>query len=266
VSALRIGFHGVRGSTPVSGPEFNATGGHTSCVAVAWDDGPPGLVLDAGTGLQRLARHFGPGPFRGTILLTHLHWDHVLGLPFFPPADRDDAEVTLVQPDQGDPIELLARAMSPPLFPIRPEALRGRWRHLAIEPGRHRFGPLEVVAVEVRHKGSRTFGYRIEAGGTACCYVPDAADEDEGVARLAAGVDLLIRGAPFETAQGAWAQAYQHGTVEGALALAERCGVRRLVVTHHGPGRTDDELAALHERLGVELATEGLTIELAARR
>ena len=137
---MKVTFHGVRGSTPVSGPDFAATGGHTACVAISRGADLPTLILDAGTGLQRLAHTFGECPFRGTILLTHLHWDHIHGLPFFPPADRDGAEVELVQPAQGDPITLLERSMSPPHFPIRPHQLGGRWDFVAIEPGRHRFG------------------------------------------------------------------------------------------------------------------------------
>jgi len=263
---MRIRFHGVRGSTPVSGPEFAVTGGHTSCVAVSWDDDLPALVLDAGTGLQRLAAEFGPRPFRGTILLTHLHWDHVHGLPFFPNADRDDAEVVLVQPAQGDPRAVLERSMSPPHFPIRPDELGGRWGHVALEPGRHRFGGFDVEAREVRHKGGRTFGYRIEAGGSACCYVPDAHDDDEAVAALASGADLFVRGAPFVAAERAWAAAFGHGTAEHAIGLARRCGVRRLVLTHHGPNRTDAELDAIRSKLGVELATEGLVVDLGPAR
>jgi phosphoribosyl 1,2-cyclic phosphodiesterase len=259
---VKLRFYGVRGSIPVSGPEFAAVGGHTSCVAVYDDDELPRLVLDAGTGLVPLAREFGPQPFRGTILLTHLHWDHIHGLPFFPPADRDEAEVSLVQPAQGDPVELLERTMSPPHFPIGPRDLQGHWQHLALEPGVQHFESFQVVAREVHHKGGRTYGFRIEAGGASCCYVPDAADDDEAVASLAEGADLFIRGAPFLASEAAWARAYCHGTIQHAVEVARRAGVGRLLITHHGPSRTDEQLAAIHAELGVELATEGLTVEL----
>ena len=264
---MRLTFQGVRGSTPVSGPEFGRTGWGTSCLSLELDGRTPSVVLDAGTGIQRLARQLGPAPFRGLILLTHLHWDHVHGLPFFPPGDRDGAEVTLVQPAQGDPVEVLSGAMSPPHFPIGPGDLGGTWTHVALEPGRRRWcvegAEVDVLALDVRHKGGRAYGYRIEAGGRSLCYVPDAVDDnDDAIGELADGVDLLVRGAPFVSAEQARADAYGHGTVEHALATAERAGVGRLIVTHHGPFRTDDELDAIADRLGLELATEGLAVDV----
>ena len=93
---MRVHLCGVRGSTPAPGAEFVRYGGHTSCLAVGHDDGPvPTLILDAGTGLRRVTALLDGRPFDGTILLTHLHWDHVHGLPFFRGGDREDARVTL---------------------------------------------------------------------------------------------------------------------------------------------------------------------------
>ena len=173
---MEVTFHGVRGSTPVSGAEFRRTGGHTSCVALRPDDSAETLVLDAGTGIQRLGASLAGSAFHGTILLTHLHWDHVQGLPFFAPADRPDACTVLGQPAQGrDPEALLAEVMSPPHFPITPAGLQGTWRHRALEPGEHRFGAFAVLALEVPHKGGRAFGYRVETGGASIAYVPDHA-------------------------------------------------------------------------------------------
>ena len=141
---MRLTFCGVRGSTPAPGAEFVRYGGHTSCVAVTHDGAAaPTLILDAGTGVRRVTALLAGQPFTGTILLTHLHWDHVQGLPFFRAGDRDDARVTLLLPDQQDGTgaeEVLARAMSPPHFPIRPSELRGRWsvRHHLARPARGR--------------------------------------------------------------------------------------------------------------------------------
>jgi phosphoribosyl 1,2-cyclic phosphodiesterase len=99
---VRLYLCGVRGSTPAPGAEFLRHGGNTSCVAVARDGAAaPTLVLDAGTGLRRLTGLLAGRPFCGTILLTHLHWDHVQGLPFFTAGDRGDARVSPLLPEQA---------------------------------------------------------------------------------------------------------------------------------------------------------------------
>ena len=121
---MRLYLCGVRGSTPAPGADFLRYGGHTSCVAIAHDDAArPTLVLDAGTGLRQVTPLLGGQPFDGTILLTHLHWDHVHGLPFFTGGDCEGSRVSLLLPEQEDGAgaeEALAKGMSPPHFPIPP--------------------------------------------------------------------------------------------------------------------------------------------------
>jgi len=261
---LKLTFYGVRGSTPVAGQEFSRVGGHTSCIAIAADNSSlPTLILDAGTGLQSLARVFDGQPFDGAILLTHLHWDHVQGLPFFPPADRDDARTTLAQPAQGEPIEVLARAMSPPHFPIRPDELGGAWTHVALEAGGHQFGSFDVVARDVVHKGGRTFGYRVTSDRGVLVYVPDALDDnDAAICELAADADVFVRGTPFVTAEAVRAAEYGHGTAEHAAEIARRANVRRLVLTHHGPTRVDDAVDKIAASVGATAAYEGMTLDV----
>jgi phosphoribosyl 1,2-cyclic phosphodiesterase len=223
----------------------------------------PALVLDAGTGLQMIGSTLGERAFDGWVLLTHLHWDHVQGLPFAPPLDRDDARVTLAQPAQGDPARVLERAMSPPHFPITADELRGDWSHVALEPGKHQFGPFEVLAVDVVHKGGRAYGYRVRCEGTSFAYVPDAVDANEdALLELATGVDVLVRGAPFVASESARAAAFGHGTAEAAAAVAKRAGAGRLVLTHHAPNRSDADVFAIAERLGAIAAVEGMILDV----
>ncbi|MCV2393281.1 MBL fold metallo-hydrolase [Actinotalea sp. M2MS4P-6] len=269
---MKLTFLGVRGSTCAPGAGFVRYGGHTSSVAVTPAGATtPTLVLDAGTGLRSLTGMLGGAAFRGTILVSHLHWDHVQGLPFFAAGDRPDATVRVVVPAQDDRSgrDLLAQLMSPPGFPITPEGLVGDWRFDALEPGTTQVEGLGVTAVEVEHKGGRTYGYVLEEDGRRVAYVPDHAPA-VGVsdALLAAldGVDVLVHDAQFLEWERPRARDYGHATVDDAVHLAERVGAAKVVLFHHSPGRVDDDLDTMADVVPTELdivtASEGLELEI----
>ena len=264
---------GVRGSTPAPGEEFVRYGGHTSCVALARDDdaanapgNPPTLLLDAGTGIRRVTALLGEVPFVGAIVLTHLHWDHVQGLPFFRGGDRDDAQVMLALPRQengSDAEAVLARMMSPPNFPIRPSQLRGDWSFHGAFAGPVDLGDLcgfSVEALEVPHKGGRTFGYRVSDGHSSLAYIPDhcptvlgpgpdgLGEYHETAMALADGVDVLIHDAHLLAEELPAEAAFGHAAAEYAVALGCRAGARRVVLFHHRPDRTDEALDRFAER------------------
>ncbi len=305
---MRIHLGGVRGSTPAPGAEFVRYGGHTSCVAITPADapphegapadgpphegapadgppfdsaGPPRLILDAGTGLRRVTGLLRGAPFTGTILLTHLHWDHVHGLPFFAAGDRDDARVTLLLPEQEGGAaaeEVLARGMSPPHFPIAPSGLRGDWSFGTLAPGVFKAEGFTVEAREVPHKGGRTFGYRVSDGHSALAYIPDHCPTALGpgpdgwgeyhpaALALAAGVDLLIHDSFLRPEEVAAEASFGHPAADYAVALAQRAGARHVMLAHHKPDRTDDALDELAARFRadpqVTVAAEGQTINL----
>jgi phosphoribosyl 1,2-cyclic phosphodiesterase len=262
---VRLALLGVRGSTPAPGAEFVRYGGHTSCVAVSADGARvPRLVLDAGTGLRDLGPLLGGAAYTGSIVLTHLHWDHVQGLPFCPAVDRPDARVEVYLPGSaGDPKHLLERGMSPPHFPIGPDGLLGAWRFLPSES--REIEGFSVTVAPIVHKGGITHGIRIEADGVAVAYLPDHAPQlgsSAAAEALAADVDLLLHDAQYLAGERDIADAYGHPTIPDVLEFADRCRARRLVLTHHAPTRTDDELDALaKEMIGesrlVEVARQG---------
>ena len=247
---MMIWLLGVRGSTPAPGPDFVRYGGHTACVAVVPDGADaPTLVLDAGTGIRSLTSRLAGRPYRGAIVLSHLHWDHVQGVPFFAAGDRPDSAVDLYLPEQDgrSGADLLAGLMSPPSFPIGPEGLLGEWSFTALPPGRTSIGGFEVTAAEVAHKGGRTYGYRVADETGSFAYLPDHAPAlgcSDEVRALVAGVDVLLHDAQFVEAERALADAYAHATVDDAIALATEAGVGTLVLFHHSPVRTDDQLDA----------------------
>jgi ribonuclease BN (tRNA processing enzyme) len=254
---VRVYLLGVRGSTPSPGFDFSRYGGHTSCVAVSRDGKPARLVVDAGTGLQRLTRLLSGEPFRGTILLSHLHWDHTHGLPFTPAVDRPEAEVSVLMPAQGDPVELMSRMLSPPHFPITPDQLRGRWTWNNLNPGTHVLEGFEVLAREIPHKGGRMFGYRISDGAATIAYLsdhspvargpgPDGLGEyHEAAVELGRGADVLIHDAQHTAEEFPAVAGFGHAAIEYAVGLARICEVGRLLLFHHSPTRTDDELDAI---------------------
>jgi phosphoribosyl 1,2-cyclic phosphodiesterase len=277
---VRVHVCGVRGSNPAPGPRFARYGGNTSCLAIAHDgDDLATLVLDAGTGLRNAAALHGDRPFAGTLLLTHLHWDHTHGLPFFAPGDRPDARAHLFLPEQpgGGAEELLARVMSPPHFPIRPSQLRGAWSFDALGEGKSRHEGFEVLAREIPHKGGRTFGFRVSDGSSSLAYLPDHCPTEFGAGpdgwgeyhdaarELADGVDLLVHDAHLLADELPEQAAFGHAAADYAAALGKACGARTTVLFHHHPERTDDELDALSARFratGVETAVEGSVLTL----
>ena len=280
---MRIHLCGVRGSTPAPGAEFARYGGHTSCVALAHDGAAgPTLILDAGTGLRRVTTLLGGQPFSGTILLTHLHWDHVHGLPFFAAGDREGSRAALLlpaQPDGTPAADVLARGMSPPHFPIGPHGLRGDWSFGNIEPGVFKAEGFTVQALEIPHKGGRTFGYRVSDGHSTVTYLPDHCptalgpgpegwgEYHQAALDLAAGAELLIHDAFLLAAELPAQARFGHAAAEYAAELGRRAGARQVILAHHRPDRTDDQLdqVAVHfaaRAPRVTVGAEGKSLDL----
>jgi phosphoribosyl 1,2-cyclic phosphodiesterase len=287
---VRVTFCGTRGSTPAPGPDYVRFGGHTSCVALSHDDlgsntsTLPTLLLDAGTGLRRLPSLLRDLPFRGTILLTHLHWDHVQGLPFFRSGDRDDARVSVLLPTQGDHTdtdmeEVLERMMSPPFFPITPAEMRGDWRFFPIPNEPFMVEGFSVVAIDVPHKGGHTVGFRISDGRSSVAYIPDhcptalgpgpsGIGEYHGAAvDLARDVDLLIHDAHLRAEEVEAEGSFGHAAAEYAVRLGTLAGARRVALFHHRPERSDAEVERTVCRFAespvpIIGAAETMTVEL----
>lgn len=281
-SELNVTFYGVRGSTPSSADELRRYGGNTACVVID-EPGHEPILFDLGTGL----RFFGlehqrcvTGPFKATALLTHLHWDHVQGIPFFPPLLSPGGRLDVHGPVQHEATlaEVVHRFLSPPYFPVTVDALPGTITFIDTEPGELRVGDAVVRAAWVPHCGP-TFGYRVELGGRSVAYVSDhqqpgvgATHVDPAVIELCSEVDVLIHDAQYDDDEFAVRSDWGHCTVDYAVEVAAQSSARSLVLFHHDPTHTDvriDELLdrsrLLAEHRGVEevlAASEGLTISL----
>lgn len=274
---MQVTFYGVRGSTPCDRASIARYGGNTSCVSVD-APGENDLVFDLGTGARYLglAVEARDRPFRGAALVSHVHWDHIQGLPFFSPLRNPAAELTVYTPPQQDgrsPDVVLGETICPPLFPIGLHDFNARI-DVRVAPSEFRLGGYEVRSAPVPHIGP-TNGYRVTHGGRSVAYVSDhqqptnALRIADGVAELCAGVDLLIHDAQYTPPEFLGKQDWGHCTVEYAVRLAAKVGARRLALFHHDPDRDDDQLDRMVDMavscggsMGVDVfaAAEGLTV------
>jgi len=280
-AALDVTFYGVRGSTPCPCDENARYGGNTSCVVVDVPGGQP-ILLDLGTGLRfyGVDEPCAATPFRGTALVSHLHWDHIQGLPFFAPINCPGARLDVYGPRNGRTLEAcFEECMAPPYFPISHRDLAGEIAFHDVLDGSFTVGPARVTVAVVPHVGV-TNGYRIDWNGASVAYVSDHQEPvgapthvDPAVLDLCAGVDLLIHDAQFTPEEFAQRADWGHCTVDYAVEVAGQADVGELVLFHHDPAHGDNTVDALLEgaqaaaegrRIGrVSAAAEGRTISLA---
>ena len=264
-------FLGVRGSTPCHGPSTARYGGNTSCVAVTAPGSPP-IFLDLGTGLRYYGRPECGTPFRAAALVTHMHFDHVQGLPFFPPMLESGNELDVYGPAQDDGRTLkqaFDSIVCPPQFPVTLDLFSGTFRFHDIGDCDFMIGEVKVTARHVPHIGP-TLGYRLEHGGRVVTYVSDhqqpydgAHTVPESVRELADGAHILIHDAQYTGPEFEKKYYFGHCTQDYAVAVARECGVRTLALYHHDPERTDDQLdSACREEPGLRVipAREGLVL------
>jgi CheY-like chemotaxis protein/glyoxylase-like metal-dependent hydrolase (beta-lactamase superfamily II) len=291
---MRIRFWGTRGSLAKPGPSTIRYGGNTSCVEVRADDGTL-IILDCGTGAHDLGRSLvtsGERPIRGHLLLTHTHWDHIQGFPFFAPLFIQGNEWDVYAPQGlGQRLEdTLAGQMEYEYFPVTLGQLDATIRYHELHEGIFNLGAVQVTARYLNHPGL-AMGYRLEADGVAMVYAtdhephsrhqPDVTGpatvlpvhrEDQRHVEFLAGADLVIHDAQYTLEEYPSKLTWGHSPAEVAVGFALAAGVKRLALFHHDPLRDDAALDRLVEAcrrgavaggLDVFAAAEGQTIELA---
>jgi len=265
---LSVRFLGVRGSIPT--PDANKlAGGNTSCVEVTAGD--TRIILDAGSGLRTLGdERMAGGPRHSTILLSHLHWDHVCGLPFFTPIYVPGHRVEIASGPNGvmptqDAIRSLFKA---PFFPVdfADVASQVTVREL---PNNDRFtiGDITITLAKLNHPDP-VYGFRLEHAGCSIVYATDTehfACVDPTLKKLAAGADILIYDAQYTPEEYPSKVGWGHSTWQAGAELARAAGVPQLVLFHHDPNRTDSQLAAIEAQAQAQLpgtvaAREGLVL------
>lgn len=267
-----VTFHGVRGSTPCQGVEVAVFGGNTSCVSITHPGEQP-LLFDLGTGLRYFAETLDAAePFHGTALLSHLHWDHVQGLPFFHPLLRAGAQLQVHAPTQTDgshPAEVMKRVLQPPFFPVTLDEIAG---DVEIHDAKPEFsvGGYRVITADVPHNGP-TLGYRVELGRASIVYVPDHQQDlgggiADGVVELCRGADLLIHDAQYTSEDLAMKATWGHCTPEYAVDVAVAAGVKGLALFHHDPAHDDRQVEAMAARAATRAAGSGVEVFAAYER
>lgn len=279
---MNVEFFGVRGSVASAGESTRRYGGNTSCVLVEADDRV--LVLDAGTGIrplgQRLLQEHGAGQVRVDLLLSHLHWDHIQGFPFFSPAYVPGDAITVHHvrvpgsADDSDGARAAFHAqMRAPTFPVGLDAMKADVSFVEHDDGRQmQLGSVCVRWAAVDHPNG-CVAYRIEHGGRSIVYATDlehGADPSPALVDLARGASLLVYDAMYTPEEyrgevGPPRKGWGHSTYEEGARLAEAAGVERLCLFHHDPTHDDvfmDGLAArARERFAATLvAREGLRL------
>ncbi len=271
---LSISFYGVRGSTPCSCAATREIGGNTACVVVE-PEGEDPIVLDLGTGVRYYGAKLeseGVVAFRGTALVSHLHWDHVQGIPFFRPLLHPDTQLTLVGPPQdGSTLaEEVGRFVQPPLFPIHLHMLPGTVEFVESAVGSElTIGSCTITSAPVPHCGV-TNGYRIQNSIGSLAYVSDHQQPMDGshavapeVVDLCRDVDVLIHDAQYSAEEFEERLDWGHSTPAYALEVAKAAGARRLVLFHHDPAHSDEWVRRTERTLAAEAAAHGIEVTAA---
>lgn len=247
-----VTFYGVRGSSPFSAPTHVGFGGNTCCAVIDIPDEKP-IILDMGSGLFAYARALGDCALEATVLLTHLHWDHVAGLPFFAPVLCPGGSLDIYgPPDEGMTLDQAIRTLiKPPFFPVTIDDFAGDLRINDFWCDDLEVSTAKVWARPVPHT-SATSGYRVEIEGKTIVYVPDHQQPIHdpthvagSVLELCDGADLLIHDGQYPQALFEKRAHWGHSTPDYAVEVARQAGVANLVLFSHDPLHTDEQLSAI---------------------
>ena len=280
-TSMRIKFWGVRGSIPSPGESTLRYGGNTSCVSIEMSPDKI-LVFDSGTGIRELGKTLAADERDIYVLLTHNHWDHIQGFPFFLPIFQPDRRVYTFATPQGE--EMICSAMEQMdgnHFPVTPDNLPSRFQCITDDAmfflRKHGF---DISKIPTNHPGG-CYGYRIENNGRSVVYIPDneleppykkTTEFDEFV-NFCKNADVLIHDSQFLEADMPLRHGWGHSLVSQTRQLAASAEVKHLILFHHDPERTDKELDSIQKELNswfkenghhvqCSVGYEGLTLDL----
>jgi len=244
---LAVKFWGVRGSIACPSPDHVVYGGNTSCLEIFAGD--ERIIMDAGTGIRNLGQDFiKDGVRKGTLLLTHSHWDHINGFPFFGPAFMNNSRFTIAAGhlyNAGGIENVLASQMANPTFPVPLEALQTTLTFEDFKAG-ETWGlgaGVKIITAPLNHPNGAT-GYRVEFGGKSICYVTDTehviGKPDQTVLKLIEGADIVVYDCTYTDQEFKAKVGWGHSTWQEGMRLCKMAGARQLAIFHHDPDHNDD--------------------------
>jgi phosphoribosyl 1,2-cyclic phosphodiesterase len=253
---MRVRFWGVRGSTPTPQQENLRYGGNTPCVELRSDGGSL-LIIDCGTGLRMLGKalvkEFGSQPIRAHVLLSHYHWDHIQGLPFFVPLYQraNQFHFHSFHLPQASLEEALQGQMTDPYFPVSMSAMLALRTFSEIKPGPFKLDDFTILARRLNHPQG-CLAFRVENAGKAVVYAtdnePGASEFDRGLRELARGADVLVYDAQYSQEElGRDRKGWGHSSWEEGVRICEDAGVKQFILFHHDPDSDDKAIDRLQE-------------------
>jgi len=288
-AGMHLKFWGVRGSIPTPGEGTVKYGGNTSCLEVRIDGQI--IILDAGTGLRLLGRslmaEFGDTPLDLTLLLTHTHWDHIQGLPFFQPVYKPQNRLRILgyEGARHGLASVLTNQMETPVFPVRLGEVPANIRIEELKELDFQLGQVRVQTFFAYHPGI-CVGYRLSTAAGSLAFFPDnelrqenpaapgadpavlevARNENRKLLQFLAGTDVLIMDAQYDRHEYAVHAGWGHGCAETVAEFALRAGIKRLFLFHHDPDHDDAKVAEMAAQASRLVAAPGGGLQVEAAR